>query len=169
VWLTLCPEEWRAQYRAWKALDKLEYVHELMQEARDKPPIVTKQRRVWDASRSLRTLDRYYASRRKMFAEDFPDVYDADLRAIFERGEAAEGGAAQVMRRLKRPLITSLVRWTGQRKYTVDMLVNSLIARARDLDLPAPRDESKVMMELAAYLSALVTNHLHTGRFKRSV
>jgi hypothetical protein len=25
------------------------------------------------------------------------------------------------------------------------------------------------LIELAAYLSALVTNHLHTGRFKRSV
>ena len=27
----------------------------------------------------------------------------------------------------------------------------------------------RVSFELAAYLSAMVTNHLHTGRFKRSV
>jgi len=26
-----------------------------------------------------------------------------------------------------------------------------------------------MLFELAAYLAALVTNHLHTGRFKRSV
>jgi hypothetical protein len=104
-----------------------------------------------------------------MFAEDFPDVYDADLRAIFTRADAGEERAAQVMRRLRGPLIASLVRWTGQRKYTVDMLVNDLIARARELNLPAPRDHTKVMLDLAAYLSALVTNHLHTGRFKRSV
>lgn len=169
VWLTSPREEWRTYYKGWKALDKLEYIDGLMREPLEMKPAVTKERRVWDASRSRRTLGKYYAWKRKLFAEDFPDVYDADLRAIFTRADAGEDGAAQVMRKLQRPLIASLVRWTGQRKYTVDMLVNDLIARARDLELPAPQDHTKVMMELAAYLSALVTNHLHTGRFKRSV
>ena len=31
-------EEWRARYRGWKALEKLEYVDALMSEARQKPP-----------------------------------------------------------------------------------------------------------------------------------
>jgi hypothetical protein len=169
VWLSTAPEEWREQYRGWKALEKLEYVEELMQEPRQKKPEVLKQRRVWDAARSRRTLAKFYASKRRMYAEDFPDVYDADLHSIFERDEKGTDSAAQMMRRFRRPLIASVVRWTGQRKYTVDVLVSSLIARARELDLPAPRDHEKVMMELAAYLSALVTNHLHTGRFKRFV
>jgi hypothetical protein len=169
VWLTTPREQWSEQYRRWKALEKLEYVDELMNEPRERAPAVTKERRVWDAARSVKRLEKYYAAKRKMFAEDFPDVYDADLRAIFERGEAGEDSAAQVMRRLRAPLITSLVRWTGQRKYTVNMLVGSLIARAQELRLPAPRDHEKVMLELAAYLSAMVTNYLHTGRFKRSV
>ena len=33
VWLSLTPEQWREQYRGWKALDKLEFVHCLMEEA----------------------------------------------------------------------------------------------------------------------------------------
>jgi hypothetical protein len=169
VWLTSPPEEWRSYYRGWKALEKLEYIDRLMQEPKERKPAVTKERRVWDAARSRRTLQKFYAAKRKMFAEDFPDVYDADLRTIFTRADAGDDSAAKVMRRLRGPLIASLVRWTGQRKYTVDMLVSSLIARARELDLPAPRDHAKVMMDLSAYLSALVTNHLHTGRFKRSV
>jgi hypothetical protein len=169
VWLTWSREEWQSYYRGWKALEKLEYVDRLMQEPKETKPAVTKERRVWDAARSRRTLQKFYTAKRKMFAEDFPDVYDADLRAIFTRADAGEERAAQVMRRLRGPLIASLVRWTGQRKYTVDMLVNDLIARARELNLPAPRDHTKVMLDLAAYLSALVTNHLHTGRFKRSV
>jgi hypothetical protein len=49
------------------------------------------------------------------------------------------------------------------------MLVRRLTARARELKLPAPRDQARLMIELSSYLSALVTNHLHTGRFKRSV
>ena len=169
VWLEWPAEEWRARYRGWKALEKLEYLECLMQEARKTPPAVKKGRRVWDANRSRRTLEKYYAAKRKLYAEEFPDVYDADLRAIFEKGDAGEETAAQVMRRLQRPLVIAVVRWTGQRKYTVDMLVRRLITRARELKLPAPRDQTKLMIELASYLSALVTNHLHTGRFKRSV
>ena len=38
VWLSLTPEQWREQYRGWKALEKLEFVHCLMEEAKNKPP-----------------------------------------------------------------------------------------------------------------------------------
>lgn len=169
VWLAWPPEEWRAHYRGWKALEKLEFVDALMREARNTPPAVKGGRRAWDANRSKKTLGGYYAAKRKLYAEDFPDVYDADLRAIFGKGDAGEETAAQAMRRLQRPLVISVVRWTGQRKYTVDMLVRRLITRARELKLFAPRDQTKLMIELASYLAALVTNHLHTGRFKRSV
>ena len=169
VWLTMPESEWRAHYRGWKALEKLDYVDALMKEARERPPAVTTGKRVWDVSRSRRTLEKYYAARRKQYAEDFPDVYDPDLREIFSQGEPAEETSAQVMRRLQRPLVAAVVRWTGQRKYTVDMLVRRLTARARELKLPAPRDQARLMIELSSYLSALVTNHLHTGRFKRSV
>ena len=169
VWLSLPADEWRKQYQGWKALEKLDYVDRLMQQAREHPAAVKSGRRVWDASRSRRTLEKYYASKRKLYAEDFPDVYDADLRAIFEKAETGDETASQVMRRMQRPLVTAVVRWTGQRRYIVDMLVRRLISRSRELKLPAPRDQARLMMELASYLSAMVTNHLHTGRFKRLV
>src|SRR5436309_1431010 len=39
LWLGVPEREWRAKYRGWKALDKLEYVHELMHEvAQQKSP-----------------------------------------------------------------------------------------------------------------------------------
>lgn len=168
VWLSMPVEEWRSQYRGWKALLKLEAVNGMMEYARSHPPVVVKGRRLWDASRSLRTLEKYYAAKRRLYAEDFPDIYDADLRAIFEKGERGDESAAQVMRRLRSVLITSVVRWTGQRKYIGSELVKKLISRSRELALPAPRDQTKLLIDLASYLAALVTNHLHTGRFKRS-
>ncbi len=169
VWLTLAREEWSRQYRGWKAFDKLQYVDTLMQEARQNPPPVKPQRRVWDASRSRRTLAKYYAAKRKLYAEDFPDVYDADLKAIFEHGERGDQSAARVMQSMRHRLSSAVVRWTGQHKYVVDMLVGRLITRTRQLKLSAPRDHAALMIELASYLAALVTNHLHTGRFKRLV
>lgn len=170
VWLTLPAEEWRAQYRGWKALEKLEYVAELMKEVAEKPQsIVERGGRTWEASRLRRTLEKYYAAKRKLYAQDFPDVYDSDLRAIFEKGDFGDESAAQVMRRMQHRLSAAIVRWTGQHKYVADTLVRRLIIRARELKLPAPRDQATLMVDLAAYLSALVTNHLHTGKFKRFV
>jgi hypothetical protein len=126
-------------------------------------------RLISQASRLRRTLARHYAARRKLYAEDFPDFYDADLRAIFGAGEPGGESAARFMRRSRALIIASLVRWTGQPKYTVNRLVRDLILRCQRLELPAPRDHARLGLELSAYLATLVTNHLHTGRFKRSV
>ncbi len=171
VWLSMTPEQWREQYRGWKALDKLEFVHCLMEEAKNTAPAVKRVRRLYEASRLRKTLARYYTERRKLYAEDFPDFYDADLRVIFGSGEPNGESAAKIMRGNRRVLVGSIVRWTGQHKYTVDMLVRKLIERCQKLKLtiPPPLDRARVSFELAAYLSAMVTNHLHTGRFKRSV
>src|SRR6185369_9607354 len=77
VWLGTPKAEWRRRYRGWKALAKLEYVDGLMAEASRAPlPRTARPRRISEASRLRKTLARYYAERRKRFAEDFPDFYD---------------------------------------------------------------------------------------------
>ena len=123
VWLGSPPEEWRQKYNGWKSLEKLEYIHSVMQEVAGTKPAVTKGRRSYEASKLRKTLAKYYAGRRKTYAEDFPDFYDADLRAIFSDGDPGGESAAKVMRKHRAALIASIVQWTGQRKYTVSMLV----------------------------------------------
>ncbi len=170
VWLGSTEREWRARYRGWKALDKLEYVNELMREAasmRARPEPAG--RRLADASRMRKTLERYYAERRKHYAEDYPDFYDADLRELFGQSDPGEESAARFMRKHRKTLLQSLPRWTGEHKYTVDRLLRRLMLRCEELQLMAPANEARLGLDLAAYLAALVTNHLHTGRFKRSV
>jgi hypothetical protein len=169
VWLAATPDQWRERYKGWKAMEKLEYVDALMQELAHTPPAVKKGRHISDAKKLRKTLARYYAARRRLYAEDFPDFYDADLRAIFGNGEPGGESAARIMRKNRAALVTSIVQWTGQRKYTVTMLVRKLILRCQELKLQAPRHSVHLQFELAAYLAALVTNHMHTGRFKRSV
>jgi len=41
--------------------------------------------------------------------------------------------------------------------------------RCQTLKLRAPRDSARLLFELTAYLAGMVTNHLYTGKFKRSV
>src|SRR6266851_1365831 len=166
VWLAATPDQWRQQYEGWKAVEKLEYVHALMQEVAHTPPAVKKGRHISEARKLRKTLARYYAARRRLYAEDFPDFYDADLRAIFGNGEPGGESAARIMRKNRAALVSSIVQWTGQRKYTVTMLVRKLILRCQELKLPAPFDTVRLHFELTAYLATLVTNHLYTGRFK---
>jgi hypothetical protein len=158
VWLSDPPEVWRERY-----MDRL------MRELATQKPLVRRIRRPFDVSKSRKTLARHYAERRKLFAEDFPDFYDADLRAIFGRGAVGDESAAKFMRHHRASLITSLVKWTGQRKYTVTELVAKLTKRCAQLKLRAPRDAGRLQFEVGAYLASLVTTHLYTGKFKRSV
>jgi hypothetical protein len=169
VWLGAPAEEWRERYRGWKALEKLEYVEILMREARSKPALVRGGRRRAEAQKMRTTLSRYYAARRKLAAQDQPGFYDADLRSIFADAPSGHGTAAGFMRRRRKPIVERVVRWTGQRKYVVDELARKLIQRCHELGLQAPSDEVSLALDVGAYLGALVTNHLHTGRFKRSV
>jgi hypothetical protein len=171
VWLSTAPEEWRARYRGWKAITKLEYVESLMQEARDKPPLVVpgNGRRRAAASNLTSTLARYYATRRKLSAQDYPDFYDADLRRIFSKSSAGRGTAAAFMRRRREAIVTGVVRSTGQRKYVVDGLARKLLQRCASLGLHATGDEVALALDFGAYVASLVTHHLYTGRFKRSV
>lgn len=169
VWLGSPAVQWRERYRGWKALEKLEYLDALMTEARRTPPKVRGGRRRSEADKLRSTLARYYAGRRKLWAQDQPGFYDADLRRIFEGAPASHGTAAAFMRRRHKPIVERVVRWTGQRKYVVDALARKLARRCAELGLHAPADEVALALDVGAYVGSLVTNHLYTGRFKRSV
>jgi hypothetical protein len=169
VWLASPPDEWQRRYAGWKALDKLEYVDGLMRTVRTSPPRVGRVRRPWRASTIRSTLGHYYGARRKLWAQDQPDFYDGDLRRIFSETSAGRGTAAAFMRKRRKALVSSVARWTGQRKYVVDSLARKLEARCASLGLHVPGDEGSLALDVGAYLASLVTNHLYTGRFKRSV
>jgi hypothetical protein len=169
VWLASPAEEWRAQYRGWKALDKLEYIDALMREARSRPPAVKRVRRPWRASTLRSTLQHHYAAKRRLWAEDQPDFYDGDLQRIFSLVPVGHGTAAAFMRRRRKAIVARVGRWTGQRKYVVDALARKLEERCASLELFATGDETTLALDVGAYIASLVSNHLHTGRFKRSV
>jgi hypothetical protein len=133
--------------------------------------------RISDARRLKKTLQRYYGERRRAYAEDFPDFLDPDLLHIFgalrPEAELAEGDAAEsaarFLRRRRDPIVTAVVGFTGAHKYTVDELLRRLIARCEALGQVVTRDEGRTLLELGADLSTMVTTHLHTGRYKRTV
>ncbi|MGH7826444.1 MAG: putative zinc-binding metallopeptidase [Candidatus Binatia bacterium] len=167
IWLT--PElDWRLQYRDWKALEKLEYVDGLMQKLAGKPPLVFSKAKMSEASRLRSRLAVYYKKRRRIYAQDFPDFFDADLRKLFADSEASPGSerAATFLRRSTKPILNAVSAWTGEPKITLNRLLRELIERCAELDLRVRSDAAG--LEIAAYLATLASHYRLTGKFKET-
>ncbi len=172
VWLA--PHiDWKTEYSKWPvALEKLSYIDEQARLNANKPFFLPGKNLPFSAARMKTTLERYYARRRREHADEYPDFYDGDLRRIFNGGielPKRETGAAGFMRRNHKLIVESVSHWTGERKYPVQKLVRKLEERCDTLDLRLGSDAAHTSLDVAAYLATLVTNYLHTGKFKRTV
>ena len=169
VWLT--PElDWRKRYNGWKALQKLEYVDELMRSIAGKPPIHQPEYRVADYNFLNLKLKTYYARKRKFYEDSYPDFYDNDLKELFVTGpEWAEQLEASVYLRQRRgQLIAAIGQWTNERKYRVNKLLTRLIDRCDKLSLHIKANDTQQSLQVSAYITTLVMNYLFTGKFKRT-
>jgi hypothetical protein len=172
VWLA--PDtDWRARYAGWKALAKLEYVDELMRSLAGRPPTHQPAYRAADLDCLGVKLKTYYAEKRKLYEDSYPDFYDRDLRALFSAGPEAAGRvkASAWLGKRRRVLMSTVCRWTNERKYRVNALLTRLIARCKELDVHAAAEGAAGAdqeRETGTYLATLVMSHLFTGKFKRT-
>ena len=60
---------WRSQYRDWPALEKIEYMDELMNEVRHRAPLVRSKAKEHDYSRIKMTLGEHYEKKTKRYAQ----------------------------------------------------------------------------------------------------
>jgi hypothetical protein len=169
VWLT--PGlDWRARFAGWKALQKLEYMDTLMRSLAGKPPIHQPVYRVAEFDCLNLKLKTYYARKRKLYEDSYPDFYDNDLKQLFAGGPDADGRpkASAYLRQRRRPLMNSVCQWTNEKKYRVNKLLARLIDRCDELGLHLKADDPQQNLQVSAYITTLVMNHLFTGRFKRT-
>jgi hypothetical protein len=169
VWLT--PGlDWRTRYQGWKALEKLEYVDELMRSIAGKPPIHQPEYRVEDHDCLNVRLKVYYARKRRLYEDSYPDFYDNDLKQLFAAGPEVAGRmkASKYLRQRRRVLMNSVCQWTNEKKYRVNKLLSRLIDRCDELDLHIKADDAEQNLQVSAYVATLVMNYLFTGKFKRT-
>src|SRR6266481_1741114 len=115
IWLTP-GVDWKRQYQDWKALEKLEYVDQLMSRLAGKPPLVFSKARMSEASRLRSRLEAYYKRRRRLYAQDFPDFFDADLKRLFTNAAIAPNNerAASFLRHSSKSILNAVSEWTGE-------------------------------------------------------
>src|SRR5687767_8388041 len=133
VWLTPS-SEWRQRYAGWPALKKLEFMDGLMRTLRKERPRIENVEEV-DPLRSLKkTLRQHYRRKRRYYGIDYPNFYDRDLRRLFTDAPQADGSmtAAQFITRVRRPVRKLVSGWTGIYQYTIDQVIEDMIARCQE-------------------------------------
>jgi hypothetical protein len=131
-----------------------------------KPPPQMPEYRVADYDCLNVKLKTYYARKRKLYEDTYPNFYDADLRQLF----AAPAGikASSYLRRRRRRLLNSVCQWTNEKKFRVNKLLTRLIERSDQLGLHVLNDDPREDFRVTAFITTLVMNYLFTGKFKRT-
>lgn len=164
VWLTPT-SEWRQRYAGWPALKKLAFMDTLMHALAREGPRVENVEEV-DPLRSLKqTLRQHYRRKRRHYGVDYPDFYDRDLRRLFSDAPEAAGNmtAAQFISRIRRPVRRVVSNWTGIYQYTIDQVLEDMIARCQELKLRLAVPEEQARQEFTVLLTVQTMNYLHAG------
>src|SRR5438093_1292531 len=144
-------------------------VDELMRSLAGKPPVHMPEYRAADYDCLNLKLKTYYARKRKLYEETYPDFYDADLRQLFS-AQAGPGriNASSYLRRTRRRLLNSVCQWTNEKKFRVNKLLARLIDRCDELELHVLNDDPQQDFRVSSFITTLVMNYLFTGKFKRT-
>ncbi|HEX9107327.1 MAG TPA: hypothetical protein VF832_08860, partial [Longimicrobiales bacterium] len=164
VWLT--PDlEWRRLYAGWPALQKLEYVDRVMREiGRKQPPKTQAPRPEYLPVEAMTyTLDEHYRGE----IEPLPieeGLFDGDLRTLFASGQTApEAQPASVfLHSHRREIVGRIAYWTGEPTTIVRQLVDYLADASDALELRASGLEAGLLVELTAFITAVVMNYRYT-------
>jgi hypothetical protein len=165
VWLD--PQsDWKRRYAGWPALKKLEYVDSLMAELKGVPRAARRKDLTYHVSSLRRRLLTHYQQRRRFYAEEGEDYYDADLKALFNLGPEGQA-AAKWIGSAGRVLDKSVGVWAHEPRFTVRRLRIRLMKRCKELGLSMPKDPDPAKLGFAAYLASLISNYVFTSHFKR--
>ena len=97
---------------------------------------------------------------------DYPDFFDRDMRRLFSAGpdSAHNTTAASFLSRIRREARRRVARYTGEKQYTIDQVIEKIIRRSEELDLRLAGSEDRAELEFTALLTAHTVNHLHSSR-----
>ena len=165
VWLAP-GSRWRKRYEGWPALEKLQYVDDLMAEIRDAPPKLRTRRREEPAHGVRRTLRAYYARKKAHYADEATPAFDGQLERTFALPADAPPRAprlAPFLREHRRDLVARVARSTGQHRYLLDHVVREMIARAKSRELRLASGRASSLLDAAVVLTSLTGHFLYGG------
>jgi hypothetical protein len=106
--------------------------------------------------------------KRRLYGLDHPKFFDRDLRRLFSDDPAYADNitAAQFIGRIRKPVRRLVASWTGIYQYTVDRVIEDMIARCRHLKLRLAVPEDRARHEFTVLVTVHTMNYLHSGRHR---
>jgi hypothetical protein len=159
---------WPTRYAGWPALRKLEYMDRLMRELANRPPAIHSKRTVDPIAKLKKTLREHYLKKREHYGLDHPDFYDSDLRNLFSDlpEYAKRPSAARFVRKIRKEARATVASFTDSYQYTIDQLIERIIARCRELNLRMTEPEESTKGDFMVFLTVQTMNYLHSGRHR---
>jgi len=170
VWLT--PRSlWRRRYKGWPALQKLEYIDELMSELAGTKPKNRTRTKVEPLSALKTTLREHYRRKRERYDFQYPAVYDRDLSRIFSDDPHYNNrpSAASFLRTIRREVRQIVADVTGVHQYTIDHVLENMIDRCKVLKLRVTTSKREARRRVMILLTVQVMNVLHSGYHRIAV
>ncbi|MEO8256810.1 MAG: putative zinc-binding metallopeptidase [Acidobacteriota bacterium] len=167
VWLD--PDSmWATRYAEWPALPKLEYMDRLMRSLTQRQASITSRRQLDPLPKLRKTLREHYRKKREHYGLDHPDFYESDLRKMFSDAPqyAANALAARFIRKIRKEVRGTVASFTDSYQYTIEQLIEGIIARCRDLNLHLTESEESTRIDFMLFLTVQTMNYLHSGRHR---
>ena len=156
---------WRREYEGWPALEKLEFVDELMAEIAPQPPSKRDRSHVAPLSQNSRTLGEHYR-RKTSYADRIDRRYDDWLRETFaRRTDRPRGARASRFIRDARPKLRKLLLAATQSgPYLIDHAIDRVTLRARQLDLVVVGSRRDNIRNVSWLLENVVHDIVHRNK-----
>jgi hypothetical protein len=141
---------------------------ELMRDIAGRPPVVKTRRRVEPLERLRTTLRKHYATKRQHYGVDYPNFYDRDLRKLFSADPEYRRNpkASRFIQSIRRDVRRLVAEWTGSYQYTIDRVIEDMIARASELQLRLKFPVDRTKLDFTMLVTVQTMNHLHSGRHR---
>ena len=159
---------WAARYTGWPVRRKLEYMDRLMRELAHARQRVRSKRQVDPLHRLRKTLRDHYRKKREHYGVDHPEFHESDLHNLFSDApqHAKRPLAAQFIRRIRREARATVASFTDSYQYTIDQLIEKIIARCREQNLHLTESEKESKIDFLVFLTVQTMNYLHSGRHR---
>jgi hypothetical protein len=166
IWLTP-RSNWRTRYRAWPALEKLEFVDSAMRTAGREKPRRPGHRLVHSVESMDVLLADYYGKKAERLRRAAQGYVDDKLREIFPPvGGKRLLPAGTLFRERRDELAARVVRWSGLEDEEGQALLAKLESRCAALDLQfRQRDTTRKLMDATAMAVSLAMDFAYIGRF----
>jgi hypothetical protein len=163
VWLRP-RSDWRTRYAGWPAIKKLRYVDDLMADIAPRKPVISTRVEYEPLTRVRRTLAEHYAARKKKYTIKFPNTYDAELKRLFsdEPRHRRNEAASSFLRRNRGEIRRMVAKWTGEYQYTLEIVLDDMIGRCRDLRLRLAGPERQVLLDFAVLLTVKAMHFMYS-------